>query len=194
MVNIESHPDSLLRDDDPSRCLRKMNSSTHLHDYLTKNISVDMLAQDEDDDDDDFLMPTSPIAMTSSDSGDSAIVSDDVDDVDVVQDKHVKSRNSWPKAMERSKLTASTTFTSLSQSFSILNQLEQPTIYHKSPNRDHEKYKHPLPWQSYATSARRRRPSPPPPPAPPVEVASNKVSFFVREKQYSRVRPELINI
>ena len=177
MVNVDSHPDSLLRDD-PSRCLRKMNSSTHLHDYLTKNISIGMLADAEDEDDDDFLMTTSPIAMTSSDSGDSAIVSDDVDDADVVQDKHVKSRNSWPKALERSKLTASSTFTSLSQSFNILNQLEQPTIYHKSPNRDHDKYKHPLPWQNCATSARRRRPSPPSPPAPPVEVASNKVSFF----------------
>lgn len=153
MVNIECQSSSFLSDD-PSRLLRKMTSSSNLYHYLTKNLSMKMLANypddhqqptgNDDDDDSDPLMASSPTAMTSSDSSDSAIVSDEMEETDFLDGKPSKYRNSWPKMMEKLILPSSTTFNALSQSFDILNQLEQQSVY--DTNHDQEKYKHPLPW------------------------------------------------
>ena len=153
MVNIECQASSFLFDD-PSRFLRKMTSSSNLYHYLTKNLSMKMLLNypddhqhptgNDDDDNDEQLMANSPTAMTSSDSSDSAIVSDDVDESDFPDGKPSKYRNSWPKMMEKLALPTSTTFTALSQSFDILNHLERQSVF--DTNRDQQKYKHPLPW------------------------------------------------
>ncbi|CAF4506998.1 unnamed protein product, partial [Rotaria magnacalcarata] len=78
--------------DDPSSSLRKMTSTVNLYDYLTSNISLKTLfnhtGDDDDDDVDDQLNATSPITMTSSDSSDSAIVSDDIDDIDLASEEN----------------------------------------------------------------------------------------------------------
>jgi len=117
------------------------------------------------DDDDDLLMATSPTTMTSSDSSDSAIVSDEIDDFDLTNEKQLISRNSWPKTIKKPNLT---TFNSLSQSFDILNQLEQQTIYENKSNNDQQKYKRPLPWLN-STSSNHNYSS------PSLEIPSNKV-------------------
>jgi hypothetical protein len=175
MVNTECQSSALLVDN-PARYLPKMSSSNNLHDYLTTNVSMKMLRNqigddddnnddddddddddDEVDDDDDPLTATSP--MTTSDSSDSAIVTDDVDDFDMVHRKAMNYRNSWPKMLEKLLLPMSTTFSSLSHSFEILNQLEQQQQQAPSPSlpqsifennskmkHDRTKYKHPLPW------------------------------------------------
>ncbi len=124
MVNIECQSSSFLFHD-PSRYLHRMSSSTNLYDYLTNTISFKMFSNPADDDD-DLLMTTSPTTMTNSDSSDSAIVSDEIDDFDFNNDKQ-----------------SITTVTSLSQSFDILNQFKQQKIYE---NTNQEKYKRPLPW------------------------------------------------
>ncbi len=142
MVNIECQSSSFLFDD-PSHYLPKMSSSTNLYDYLSNTNSFKMLLNITDDDDDDLLIETSPTAMTSSDSSDSAIVSDEIDDFDLTNEKQSICRNSWPKTIKKSELT---TFTSLSQSFNILNQFEEQTIHENISNTNQEKYKRPLPW------------------------------------------------
>jgi hypothetical protein len=117
-----------------------MSSSTNLYDYLTNPLSFKMLLNLTDDDD-DLLMTTSPTTMTSSDSSDSAIVSDEVDDFDFNNDK-------------QSMMTVA----SLSQSFDILNQFKQQTIYEHA---DQEKYKRPLPWlNSIPSNHHHHHPSP----------------------------------
>jgi hypothetical protein len=114
----------------------------------------------DEDNDDDSLITTSPTTMTNSDSSDSAIVSDEIDD------KQSIFRNSWPIMMEKPDLT--TKFTSLSQSFNILNQLKQQTIYENTCKDNQDKYKRPLPWLN-STSITHQYPS------PPLEITSNKV-------------------
>lgn len=165
MVNIECQSSSFLFDD-PSCYLRKMSSSTNLYDYLTNTISYKMLFNNTDDNDDERLTTTSPTTMTSSDSSDSAIVSDEIDDFDLTNEKSSIYRNPWMKTIEKSDRTK---FTSLSQSFNILNKLEQQKIYEKSSNTTQDKYKRPLPWinstssnHSYSSSS-------------PLELPSNKV-------------------
>jgi hypothetical protein len=157
MVNIECQSSSFLFDD-PSRYLPKMSSTTNLYDYLTNSLSFKMFLNNIDDNDnDDLLLETSPTIMTSSDSSDSAIVSDEIDDFDLTREK--------PDL---------TTFTSLSQSFDILNQLEQQTIYEKPSITNQEKYKRPLPWLNSPSSN-----------PPSVELPSNKVvlNYLVIKKK-----------
>ncbi|CAF3607414.1 unnamed protein product [Rotaria sordida] len=163
MVNIDCESSSFLFDD-PSHHLRKMSSTINLYGYLTNNISFKMFLNntnndndndnhdhdddddDDGDDDDDQLMAISPTTMTSSDSSDSAIVSDDIDDIDLTNDNKSIYHNSWPKMMKKSNKSISKTFTSLSQSFDILNHLEQQTTYENISNNNQQKYKRPLPW------------------------------------------------
>lgn len=152
MVNMECQSSSFLFDN--SSCyLPKMSSNTNLYDYLTNTISDNMFSFNNIDDgnDDERLTTTSPTIMTSSDSSDSAIVSDDIDDFDLINDKSLLYRNSWIKTMEKS--SDRTKFTSLSQSFNILNQLEQHKIYEKSFHSNQDKYKRPLPWINSTTSS-----------------------------------------
>ena len=173
MVNIDCQSSSFLFDN-PSRYLPKMNSSTNLYDCLTtfKIRSHTNDDDDDDDDDDDLLITTSPTAMTSSDSSDSAIVSDDIDDFDLINEKQSICRNSWPKILEKNNLTIPTTFASLSQSFDILNQLEQQTIPVNPSHNDQQKYKRPLPWFNSSPSSHNYTPP------LPLDVPSNKVFNF----------------
>jgi hypothetical protein len=147
-----------------------MNSSTNLYDYLTNNVSLKMFLSNTDDDDDDLLISTSPTTMTNSDSSDSAIVSDEIDDFDLNNNKQSIFRNSWPKIMEKTDIP--TTFTSLSQSFDILNQLEQQITYENPSKDNQQKYKRPLPWLN-STSSTHCNPSSSS--SPPLEITSNKV-------------------
>jgi len=131
-----------------------MSSSTNLYDYLS-NANPFKLLLNITDDDDDLLIGTSPTVMTSSDSSDSAIVSDEIDDFDLTNEKQSICRNSWPKTMKKLEQT---TFASLSQSFDILNQFKQQTIYE---NTNQEKYKRPLPWlNSTLSNHHHHHPSP----------------------------------
>ncbi|CAF0837376.1 unnamed protein product [Adineta steineri] len=137
-----------------------MNSSTNLHDYLTNNVSTKTPLNnindddDDDDDDDDIAVATSPTTMTNSDSSDSAIVSDDMDEIDLITDTQSVYRNSWPEILEKNNVTISSSspFASLSQSFDILNQFDQQIFYENSLTNHHQqqqqqqKYKRPLPW------------------------------------------------
>ena len=131
-----------------------MSSSINLYDYLTSNTSLKMmhLNNTEDDHDNgndnngDPLIAASPTTMKSSDSNDSAIVSDEVDDSDLMAEHKFIYRNSWSKAVERSDLPRLTTLASLSQSFDILNYLERQTISDNISNNNSTKYKRPLPW------------------------------------------------
>ena len=158
MVNIECQSSSFLFDDQ-SPYLRKMNSTTNLYDSLTNNISLKMFLSniDDDEDDDDLLIATSPTVMTSSDSSDSAIVSDEIDDFDINNDKQSIFHSSWPKSIEQADLTS--TFASLSQSFNILNQLEQQTIHQNTTQDNQQKYKRPLPWFNSTFSSTPHHPS-----------------------------------
>jgi hypothetical protein len=165
MMNVECQSSSFLFDD-PSCYLPKMNSSSNLYDYLTNNISIKTLLNNTDDEeDDDRFITTSPITMTSSDSSDSAIVSDEIDDLDLINDNQSKSRNSWLRTIEKDEITS---FTSLSQSFNILNQFEQQTVFDKK-NNNQQKYKRPLPWSNSTSSISHTSPE---------VVASNKVSII----------------
>ena len=112
MVNIECQSKSFLIDNDPTRYLHRMNSSVNLYDDLTMKISIDS-------DEDEHQSITSPTNMTNSDSSDSAIVADAMDEREISS----TYRNSWPKIMEKHLHPRF--------SFEILNQ---------------QKYKHPLPW------------------------------------------------
>jgi hypothetical protein len=144
----------------------------------TNNVTDD----DDDDDDYDLLITTSPTTMTSSDSSDSAIVSDDIDDFDLTNEKQSIYRNSWPKILEKHELTISTKFTSLSQSFDILNQLDQPTIYEDPSHKNQQKYKRPLPWLT-SSSSNHNHSSP-----ISVDLPSNKVFnyFYLLKKNSSQ--------
>ncbi len=166
MVNIECQSSSFLFDNS-SRYLRKMNSSTNLYDYLTNSISFKMLSNPTDYDD-ELFMTTSPTTMTSSDSSDSAIVSDDIDDFDLTNENQSIYRNSWPKTIEKLEFT---TIASLSQSFDILNQLEQQTIYDHTSHTDQQKYKRPLPWLNSTLTNHHFSPL-------SLEKTSNKVSAY----------------
>ena len=123
-----------------------MTSTTNLYDYLSNNISTKMLLNNTDDDD-LSTTPSPTTTMTNSDSSDSAIVSDEIDDFDVINESQSTYRNSWPKTMKKPDLTMPTTFAFLSQSFDILNQFEEQTIYETASSKNNqEKYKRPLPW------------------------------------------------
>lgn len=124
-MNLEYQSNSFLFDNNQSGHLFKMNSSVNLYDYLTNHISWD------DD-------GSNQIAMTSSTSSDSAIVIDDCDD------KQIKYRNSWPKMLEKNEVI----FTSFSQSFDLLNRLEQQI--NTESDQSISKYKHPLPWINHS--------------------------------------------
>ncbi|CAF4690689.1 unnamed protein product, partial [Rotaria magnacalcarata] len=58
--------------------------------------------------------------MTSSDSSDSAIVSDDIDDIDLASEENSIVHTSWPTIIKKSNIPIPSTFASLSQSFDIL--------------------------------------------------------------------------
>jgi hypothetical protein len=125
-----------------------MSSSKNLYNYLSNHISK----TSNDDSDNDLSIGTNLLTMTSSTSSDSAIVLDDFDD------QQIKYRNSWPKMIEKND----STLISFSQSFNLLNQLEQ-TIYNNEISTS--KYKHPLPWINHS-------------------ISSNKVSrFYFSEKK-----------
>jgi hypothetical protein len=139
MVNIECQSNSFHFDNHQSFYLPKMSSSTNLYNYLTNNIPTESYLNTYDDDSDNGLsIETIPIRITSSTSSDSAIVSDDIDDLDSMYEKQTKYRQSWPLMIENNE-----TITSLSQSSDILNQ---QTIYDN--NTSNSKYKHPLPWST----------------------------------------------
>ncbi|CAF3479930.1 unnamed protein product, partial [Rotaria sp. Silwood2] len=70
-----------------------MNSSLHLYDYLINNFDKN----DDDNSDNDLSTDANTITMASSTSSDSAIASDDTDDIDLINDKQIKHKNSWPK-------------------------------------------------------------------------------------------------
>ncbi|CAF2488093.1 unnamed protein product [Rotaria sp. Silwood2] len=150
-----------------------MSSTTNLYGYLTHNISFKMFLNntdndnddDDDDDDNDQLMAISPITMTSSDSSDSAIVSDEIDDIDLINENKSIHHNSWSKILKNPNESISTPFASLSQSFDILNHLEQQAIYENISNNNQQKYKRPLPWfnstlTSHHSSSSSSSPSP----------------------------------
>ena len=172
MVNIECQSSSFLFDD-PSHYLRKMSSSSNLYDYLTNNISIKMLLNNTDDD--DLSTTTSPTTMTNSDSSDSAIVSDEVDDFDESQSPY---RNSWPKMLKKPDLTMPTTFAFLSQSFDILNQFEEQTIYETTSKNNQQKYKRPLPWLNSISAT---------PQCSSLELTPKKVfnDLFIKKKEDS---------
>jgi hypothetical protein len=151
-----------------------MSSSTNLYNYLTNPMSFKMLLNITDDDDDDLSMTTSPTTMTSSDSSDSAIVTDEIDDFDFNNDKQ-----------------SIMTVTSLSQSFDILNQFKQQTIYE---NTNQEKYKRPLPWLTSPSSNHHRHHHHP---SPALESSSNKVLnyLFLEKRNLKKENDEyLINL
>jgi len=157
-----------------------MSSSTNLYDYLS-NANPFKLLLNITDDDDDLLIGTSPTVMTSSDSSDSAIVSDEIDDFDLTNEKQSICRNSWPKTMKKLEQT---TFASLSQSFDILNQFKQQTIYDNTSNTTQQKYKRPLPWLNSTSSSY-------PHSSPSHELSSNKVVFyylFIKKNCFKKIK------
>ena len=119
-----------------TRYLVKMHSSSNLYDYLMDH------NDDDDNSDNDLSIGTNPITMTSSTSSDSAIVSDEIDDLESINDKQIKHRNSWPKMFKNTE----STLVKHSKSIHLSNQSEQQTIY------DNQilipKYKQPLPWNT----------------------------------------------
>lgn len=135
MVNVESQSNRFVFENNRSGYLPKMSSSANLYDLLTTQSSIS-----NDDSDNDLSSETNLITMTSSISNDSAIVIDDLND------KHIKYRNSWPKMIEKNEII----YHSFSQSFELLNQFEQQTIYDNEISIS--KYKHPLPWINHPTS------------------------------------------
>ncbi|CAF3557983.1 unnamed protein product [Rotaria socialis] len=189
MVNIECQSSSFLFDD-PSSSLRKMTSTINLYDYLTSNISFKTLFNhtgddDDDDDDDDQLNATSPITMTSSDSSDSAIVSDDIDDNDLASEENPIVHTSWPTIIKKSNISITSTVTSLSKSFDILNNLESTTIseYKSQHDRNQEKYKRPLPWLNATLPNHHSTP-------PGLELTTNK-DYVSLVRELAQLREQL---
>lgn len=169
MVNIECQSSSFLFDN-PSSSLPKMRSTVDLYNYLTNDVSFKLLYNSTDNDD-DLLNLTSPTAMTNSDSSDSAIVTDDLDDIDLNPDENSIAHYSWPTARKKPNEPISKTFTSLSQSFDILNDLKSPNISENiTHDNNQEKYKRPLPWLNSTLSNHNHSVS-------PLELPTNKVFF-----------------
>ena len=144
MVNLECQPKPyLFNNKNHQSCyLPKMSSSVNLYHYLTNNISSKFSSNPTDDDDgsdNDLSIETNPLTLTSSESSDSAIVVDEIDDVDLNKHQPTKSHSSWPEMLEKSELS----FTSFSQSFHLLNQFDQQNIYDNYTSIP--KYKRPLP-------------------------------------------------
>ncbi|CAF3498387.1 unnamed protein product [Rotaria sp. Silwood1] len=114
-----------------------MNSSTNLYNYLINNF--DKKDDDDNNSDNDLSADTNTITMTSSTSSDSAIASDDIDDIDLINDKQ---QYSWPDMFQE----AQSALMNFSQSFNLLQQYKHQSIY------DNEivisKYKQPLPWKN----------------------------------------------
>ncbi|CAF4399512.1 unnamed protein product [Rotaria socialis] len=149
-IDIEKERDILLRQlslntpqmsMNQSDYLIKMSSSTNLYHYLTNNFDKN----DDDTSDNDLSTDANTITMissTTSSSSDSAIVSDDADDIDITNQIQPKYRNSWPRIL---KPTGSIPMT-LSPSFNLLNSYDQQTIYDNEVSMS--KYKQPLPWTS----------------------------------------------
>lgn len=146
MVNLEYQPNPSMFINNQSHYLPKMSSSTNLRDYLTNNSSTKSSSNhnnnNDDDSDNDLSIEINPITMISSTSSDSAIVSDEIDDADLINDKQTKYRNSWPKMLEKPE----SIFTSFSKSFQLLNQFEQQTT--EDNDNLGSKYKRPLPWNN----------------------------------------------
>jgi hypothetical protein len=147
MVNLECQSNSSLFNDNQSSYLPKMSSSTNLHDYLTNNTPIKSLSKhnknnNDDDSDNDLSIEINLITTISSASSDSAIVSDAIDDADLINNTQTKYRNSWPKMLEKPE----SIFTSFSKSFHLLNQFELQT----TDDNDNlsSKYKRPLPWNN----------------------------------------------
>ncbi|CAF0890279.1 unnamed protein product [Adineta ricciae] len=148
MVNLECYSKSPLSFyNDRSRFLTKMNSSVNLYAYLTTNISNNnntfSNSLDDDSSDNDLSTDTNPFTMASSESSDSAIVSDEIDDLDL---SNHQQNDAWAEQLDRTVLS----FTSLSESFYLLNQIEQQNIYDNCTSVS--KYRRPLPRTSPAQS------------------------------------------
>ena len=142
MVNTDCQTHTFPLDDN-LHYLQKMSSSTNLYDYLTHSIAFKSSTYhfDMNNNDDERLLTASPTVMTNSDSSDSAIMSDDTDDFEF------SNCYSWAKAVEQQQQQSrSTSISSLSQSFHILNQLKLDKIYETPLISAKEKYKRPLPW------------------------------------------------
>lgn len=179
MASVDCQSSSFLFDDS-THCLPKISSTTDLYDYFTNNMAFKTLLSHIDDDhnDDDRLIATSPTTMTSSDSSDSAIVSDELDEFDSPNERTLQSHNVCARTIEKKNTSISTTFSSLSQSFDILNHIEKQTITeHTSTSNDsnnREKYTRPLPW-SNSTAMHQNYSS-----TPSLDLTSNKVFFIFR--------------
>ncbi|UJR08732.1 hypothetical protein I4U23_012989 [Adineta vaga] len=142
MVNLECYSKSpIFLHNDRLRYLTKISSSTNLYAHLTTNISNNNLTNSLDDDgsDNDLSVDTNPFTMTSSESSDSAIVSDEIDELD---SNNYQSNDFWSEQLDNTTLS----LTSLSESFQFLNQFEQQNIYDNYTVIS--KYKHPLPRTS----------------------------------------------
>jgi len=152
MVNLECQSNSSLFTNNQSHYLPKMISTTNLRDFLTNNTTVKSLSQQhnnnhnnnnvDDDSDNDLSIELNPTTMISSTSSDSAIAFDEIDDIDLINDKHTKYRNSWPIMLEKPESMS----TSFSKSFQLLKQSEQQTT--NDNDSLNSKYKRPLPWNN----------------------------------------------
>ena len=144
MVNLECQSNTPIfnRNHHPTRYLAKMSSSVNLYAYLTHNISTTTSSNAVDDDDgsdNDLSIDTNPLAMTSSESSDSAIVSDEIDELDLNTHQSNECGKSRSELFDKTDLS----FSSLSQSFYLLNQIDQQNIYDNYSSMP--KYKRPLP-------------------------------------------------
>ena len=122
-----------------------MSSSVNLFAYLTNGVSSEthFNAPDDDGSDNDLSTETSPLAMTSSESSDSAIVSDEIDELDLTQLQSNDSQTSWPKKLDKSALS----FASLSEPLYLF---DQQNIYDNCSAIS--KYKRPLPRTTPASN------------------------------------------
>ncbi len=109
MVNLECQSKRYLFNNNNQSCyLPKISSSVNLYHYLTHHISSKSCSNptnDDDGSDNDLSIETSPLTLTSSESSDSAIVADDIDDVNLNKHQHTISDYSWPDMLEKSELS-----------------------------------------------------------------------------------------
>lgn len=174
MVNIECQTSSFLFDI-PTRQQRRISLLKTIHDYdcPTDSITPTLARHDDlDDDNNEISSVNSPTMLTSSESSDSAIAFDELDEIDFVCGKSNKYRNSWPKVVDKLSLPISTTFASLSEPFKLLDKIEKTLFIDSisSTRQSKDKYKHPLPWLSSTSVPQAKR-------ADVRDSSSDKVSF-----------------